>query len=310
MLGYQIVRVAEDFTVRGDWFDVPSNRSRPHIRDHRQKFNSKGKIQMIEVTNHPLSDWKRAVLSAEPADFDGPIPPAGFLMRTEELGRKTLTEYYIPFTGVNENAKIIIAGITPGFAQWKNAVAAAQQALRNGLSDEDVLTEAKLTGAFSGPMRTLFVQQLDHVGFHCVMGVKSSAVFFEDAGSVHLTSVFVHPVFVNDKGLNSIVNLDKSALLRESLLNGFAKEAEMLSDSVIFPLGKVATAACEWLVANGKLDGDRVLPGLQHPSPANRVRIAYFCGQKTREEMSGANKPEPIDRDKAALLAAMKRRFG
>lgn len=265
---------------------------------------------MIEVTNHTLTDWKSAILSAQPSDFDGPIPPARFLMRTEELGRKTLTEYYIPFTGVNENAKIIIAGITPGFAQWKNAVAAAQRALLNGLSDEDVLKEAKLTGAFSGPMRTLFVQQLDHAGFHRMMGVETSAAFFEDEGSVHLTSVFVHPVFVNDKGLNSIVNLDKSALLRESLLNGFAGEAEMLSNAVIFPLGKVATAACEWLVANGKLDGARVLPGLQHPSPANRARIAYFCGQKTRDEMSGANKPEPIDRDKAALLAAMKRRFG
>lgn len=92
-------------------------------------------------------------------------------------------------------------------------------------------------------MRTLFVQQLHHVGFHRVMGVESSSAFFEGEGSVHLTSVFVHPVFVNDKGLNSIVNLDKSALLRESLLSGFAKEAEMLTEAVIFPLGKVATAA-------------------------------------------------------------------
>lgn len=265
---------------------------------------------MIEVTNHPLSDWKSAVLSLSPSDLAGPIPPADFLMRTEELGRKTLAEYYIPFTGVNPNAKIIIAGITPGFAQWKNAVTVAKAVLQKGLSDEDVLTEAKLTGAFSGPMRTLFVQQLDHVGFHRVMGVELSSAFFEEEGSVHLTSVFVHPVFVNDKGLNRIVNLDKSALLRESLLNGFAKEAGMLTEAVIFPLGKVATAACEWLVANGRLDGARVLPGQQHPSPANRARIAYFCGQKRRDEMSGANKPEPIDCDKKTLLEAMKRRFG
>ena len=40
------------------------------------------------------------------------------------------------------------------------------------------------------------------------------------------------------------------------------------------------------------------------------ARIAYFCGQKTRDEMSGANKPEPIDCDKKTLLEAMKRRFG
>lgn len=34
---------------------------------------------MIEVTNHPLSDWKSAVLSVSPSDLAGPIPPADFL---------------------------------------------------------------------------------------------------------------------------------------------------------------------------------------------------------------------------------------
>ena len=84
----------------------------------------------------------------------------------------------------------------------------------------------------------------------------------------------------------------------------------MLPDAVIFPLGKAATACCEWLVKAGKLDGNRVLPGLQHPSPANRARIDYFCGKKKRNEMSGANTPDVIDADKTAFLTAMKRFFG
>lgn len=117
------------------------------------------------------------------------------------------------------------------------------------------------------------------------MGVELSSAFFEEEGSVHLTSVFVHPVFVNDKGLNSIVNLDKSALLRVSLLNGFAKEAGMLTEAVIFSLGKVATAACEWLVANGRLDGARVLPGLQHPSPANRAHCILLRTEDERRNV-------------------------
>lgn len=266
---------------------------------------------MIEVTQYPLSAWRSQILSFNSEILVNRLPAENFLIGKEQIGSKTLTEYYIPFSGINQNAKIIIAGLTPGYTQWINAVNAAKSALEQGLSDEEVLEQAKLTGAFSGELRKLFVEQLDAVGFHRAMGVETSGAFFDNPGDIHLTSVFVHPIFVDDKGLNSVGKLlERSTLMRESIINGFAEEAAVLSDAVIFPLGRAAASCCRWLVENGKLDADRVLAGLQHPSPANRARILYFCGKKTREEMRGANKPEPIDADKAAFLAAMKRRFG
>lgn len=266
---------------------------------------------MISIDSQKLSDWKNRILAADPQALDMRVPPQDFLIASETVGRRTFNEFYIPFTGINEKARIIIAGLTPGFTQWQNAVAAAKDAIHRGLSDDEVLAAAKLTGAFSGPMRTLLIAELDSVGFHAAAGVSSSAVFFEEPGNVHMTSVFTHPIFANGKGLNTVGNLlERSELLRSSLRNGFAKEAAVLPNAFIFPLGKAATECCEWLIKAGELNADRVFPGLQHPSPANRARIDYFCGRKRREEMSGANKPEPIDRDKAAFIAAMKRCFG
>ena len=73
------------------------------------------------------------------------------LLKIAESG--PLHSFYSPFDAINPNAKIVIVGIAPGKLQWRNAVTACKEALEQGYSDNEALRIAKVTGAFSGPIR-------------------------------------------------------------------------------------------------------------------------------------------------------------
>ena len=60
--------------------------------------------------------------------------------------------YYAPFDCINRDAKIVIAGITPGKTQMLNALREARNQLLNGASHEAALEAAKRTASFSGAM--------------------------------------------------------------------------------------------------------------------------------------------------------------
>src|SRR5438067_11223011 len=49
--------------------------------------------------------------------------PAGFLVARD----KSVSAHYTPFDYVNRDARVVVVGITPGFAQWKNAVREARR---------------------------------------------------------------------------------------------------------------------------------------------------------------------------------------
>jgi hypothetical protein len=66
------------------------------------------------------------------------IPEELFLHR-----QGSLAVPYIPFDWVNPGARVVIVGITPGFTQWKNAMAKAQRQLSAGVSVDTVLQRAK-----------------------------------------------------------------------------------------------------------------------------------------------------------------------
>ena len=63
--------------------------------------------------------------------------------------------YYAPFDYINRDAKIVIAGITPGKTQMLNALREARKQLLNGASHEAALESAKRTASFSGAMRPI-----------------------------------------------------------------------------------------------------------------------------------------------------------
>ena len=76
-----------------------------------------------------------------------------------------------------------------------------------------------------------------------------------------------------------------------------------MSRAVFVPLGDDATRALRYLARNGRIDENRILDGLPHPSGANGERIAYFLGRKTREALSARTDPVKLDRARAVLTA-------
>lgn len=235
---------------------------------------------------------------ADPAQ----IPPAFMLARAGAL-----TAHYTPFDYVNTAARVVVVGITPGFAQWKNAVREARRQLAAQAPLPDVLRAAKYAGAFSGAIRPNLVALLDHVGLQRWLGIASCATLWNaDAPLMHVTAALRHAIFVGGKNYNG-ANPDMIAtpLLRAQMLDHFAHEAAALPDAVYVPLGPRVGQALSWLAQQGVLDEARILHGIPHPSGANPERIAYFLGRKDKALLSSRTNGSRIDADRLALAAKM-----
>jgi hypothetical protein len=226
--------------------------------------------------------------------------PAPFLLAQE--GR--LSSHYIPFESVNTGARVVIVGITPGFRQWKNAVAHAQRLLSSGAGRDEVLHGARLAGAFSGAIRPNLAALLDAVGVNRWLGIGTCATLFsEHAQLAQVTSALRHPVFVDGKNYSGSPDMVRNPFLRDQLQRYFAHEAAALAHAVFVPMGACVSEALDWLAAEGVIDGTRILHGLPHPSGANAERIAYFLGRKDRATLSSKTNAAQLDAARAHLLA-------
>lgn len=251
-----------------------------------------------------FADFRELVLAADLDAVQVPDQiPAPWLLASAGA----LRAHYIPFDYVNPDARVVLVGISPGFAQWKNAVREAQRQLRAGAPDAEVLRAAKYTGAFSGAIRPNLVALLDHVGLQRWLGIASCASLFgADARLMHVSAVLRQPVFVDGKNYNGASpNMLTTALLQQQMLDYFAPEAARLPDAVYVPLGPKVGLALAWLARRGVLDEARILHGLPHPSGANAERIAYFLGRKEKTALSSRTNGGQIDADRAQLAARM-----
>lgn len=224
--------------------------------------------------------------------------PSGLQMDRDE----GLVSYYAPFDYVNEQAKLVLVGVTPGFTQARNALIEAQRKLKAGDSNRVALRAAKQTGAFSGSLRPNLVGMLDYLKLNQWLGIATCDDLF--GKSSHLsqtTSVLRFPVFINNENYNGTPNMTKHPMLQKMLKQYFAKEVEMLGDALYIPLGPSATQALTWLGAQGLIDGSRVIDGLPHPSGANAERIAYFLDKKQKSGLSKKTNPDKLDIAKAEL---------
>lgn len=255
-----------------------------------------------------LTHFRELILTTDPDAIPSPaaIPPGFLLARSGRVG-----VHYIPFDYVNPAARVVLVGITPGFAQWKNAVREARKRLLAGEPDEDALRAAKYTGAFSGAIRPNLVALLDAIGVQRWLGIASCATLFgEHAHLMHVTAALRHPVFIDGPDGPANYNgaspdMMSNTLLRGHILLYFAQEAAQLRDALFIPLGPKVGSALDWLAELGYLDACRILHGLPHPSGANAERIAYFLGRKDKTTLSSRTNGARIDADRAALEAQM-----
>lgn len=246
-----------------------------------------------------FSRFAEAIQTVDLTAVDRPslVPPA-FLLDSEG----TLEVRYIPFETVNAGARVVLVGLTPGFTQWRNALAEAQAQLRQGASAEQALMAAKRTGAFSGTLRPNLVALLDSIGLHQWLRVDSCrALFDQRANLLHSTSLLRHPVTKDALNYSGSPDPTRSPFLRKQIERYFAHEARLLANAVFVPLGPAAGAGLRWLVAEGVLRGDQIMEGLPHPSGANAERIAYFLGRKAAQDLSSKTNAVLLDRARAGL---------
>jgi hypothetical protein len=229
--------------------------------------------------------------------------PDAFLLARE--GR--IDAHYIPFDYVNPGARVVVVGISPGFVQWKNAMRAAQQGLREDLPQPELLRAAKYKGAFSGAIRPNLVALLDDVGLQRWLGIASCASLFgADAHLMHVTGALRQPIFVGGANYNGASpNMLTTPLLQAQLLDYFGREAAQMPDAVFVPLGPKVSLALSWLARRGMLDEGRILHGIPHPSGANAERIAYFLGRKEKNALSSRTNGSQIDADRRSLREKM-----
>src|SRR3546814_21195865 len=83
--------------------------------------------------------------------------------------------FYAPFDYINQNAKIVVVGITPGLSQAVKAIDTAVRLLHAGFKADDVTRQAKLAASFAGAIRTQLVSLLGHVGVNGKLGILSKS---------------------------------------------------------------------------------------------------------------------------------------
>lgn len=213
------------------------------------------------------------------AELLGPDTPL-LLERTEWRGRRIET-IYAPFEHVEDNARIVIVGLTPGRQQATIALSAYSDALRRGEAIESALRAAKTHASFAGPMRRNLVRMLDALGIASLLGIASCAdLWAEDSRSAHFTSLIRNPVFVDDLNWSGSPDPIQHPVLRRWMETWTGQELRSLKPTIIVPLGSTVTAGLRHLADLGEIDGARILDGLPHPSGANAERVACFLGDK------------------------------
>lgn len=212
--------------------------------------------------------------------------------------------YYAPFEFINESAKVVICGITPGIQQATIAIKAAQEGLGQSLPAEEVLKRAKHSASFAGAMRRNLAEMMDFISLQHWLGIDSCGDLFQTRQDlVHFTSALRNPVLDQGQNFSGGKAMISNSYLWDQIQTGLMAEISSLPDDCVFiPLGQGVDAVFEKLASEGVIDRTRVLSGLPHASGANAERIAYFCQRKERDQLSDKTNPDKLDAARAGLL--------
>lgn len=215
----------------------------------------------------------------------------------------TLSAYYAPMEYVTPNARVVLCGITPGATQVRAALANARRVLDRGGTIADARQTAKRNAVFTG-FRETIAAMLDAVGLNYYLGLGSCRALFDQAADLlHCTNVLRHPVVLaNGRGYNGAPAPQRHAYLASMMKACLREEIKTLGPNALWlPLGRAAADALGRCREDGLLQPDQLLAGLPHPSGANRERILYFTGQKSRAALSRQTNPDMLDAARAEL---------
>lgn len=196
-----------------------------------------------------------------------------------------MTIYYAPHNEtINNNAKIFIVGITPGWTQTSIAYKTARNGLINNLAPELIKKECKRNSRFAGSMRKNLIEMLDELNLNNKLHLDSCSELFEDKDHLlHTTSIIPYPVFINDKNYTgSNPKIMDNEVLYSYVKKYFYKETDKLQNALIIPLGKAVEEILQQMIKENLIKEEQCLLGFPHPSGANGHRKSQFKENKNK----------------------------
>lgn len=196
-----------------------------------------------------------------------------------------MTIYYAPHNEtINNNAKIFIVGITPGWTQTSIAYKTAHNGLINNLEPELIKKECKRNSRFAGSMRKNLIEMLDELNLNNKLNLDSCSELFEDKDHLlHTTSIIPYPVFINDKNYTgSNPKIMNNEVLYSYVKKYFYKETDNLQNALIIPLGKAVEEILQQMIKENLIKEKQCLLGFPHPSGANGHRKSQFKENKNK----------------------------
>ena len=232
--------------------------------------------------------------------------------RLAALGKDEL--FYMPFEHVNEAARLVIIGITPGPNQITESYELASTYLRLGWPEERIIREVKKTATFGGPqMRPNLVKMLRHFRFRDLLGIaREEDLWGRNADILHATSVIPHAAFRGGKMFaGSFDEVLNSAVYRQSFERDFLPSVAGLGDAYFLALGPTPLAALRWCGERDILNSERILGSFPHPSSSGGSQVAIYLRERAttslREKDPVRNRLDFLKASFDELQASMKR---
>lgn len=197
--------------------------------------------------------------------------------------------YYAPHNEyINQKAKILIVGITPGFIQMNTAISTARKELENSNDIEEIQYKCKVAGRFSGSLRKNIISMLDEIKLNEVLNLKSCSELFDNKDYLmHTVSLIPYPVFVKKQNYTGHTpKILKSDFLMKYIYENFINEIHKLDnfkDILLIPLGKAVEEVLCKLKEEGFIKENQILKGFPHPSGANVNRLVQL--EENKENM-------------------------
>ena len=239
-----------------------------------------------------LSGWQRRVILNIKRGDDMFNRYSNKIKQLNDFGKKSILSdkfllfskdnmkiYYAPHNEIiNNNARVFIVGITPGWTQTSIAYKTAYDGLINNLENEDIKKACKRNSRFAGSMRKNLIEMLDELKLDEKLFINSCLELFEDKDELlHTTSIIPYPVFIDNKNYTgSHPKILDNEVLYSYMKDYFYKEVEKMKNALIIPLGKAVEEVLEFMIAEGLIKEEQCLLGFPHPSGANGHRKKQF----------------------------------
>lgn len=209
------------------------------------------------------------------------------LFLLEKAVEKDIFIYYAPVEYLNENATVLIVGITPGFRQMKKAYSAVLCVNNHLMDNENILHQAKMMSSYEGPMRKNLIKMLNELDLPKYLSISCSSDLFSSANHlIHTTGLLPYPVFYKSKNFTgSTPNILKTKVLRKYVMSCFVNDVARLNNPLIIPLGVNVAKVLHHLSNVKLLPPAHILFGFPHPSGANGHRHKQFAENKQKMKL-------------------------